>query len=80
MQTHIATGAHTYRASTAVPAGFRARLAVLTTCLQRVPLPLLQLLFRLAYVSHIPGGGQSYTSAPGGTPSSIRGTLLAETA
>ena len=26
MQTHIATGAHTYRASTAVPAGFRARL------------------------------------------------------
>src|SRR5919202_1303536 len=48
MQTPIATGAHTSRASTAGPAGFRTRLAVVTAFLQRLPLPLIQLLFRLA--------------------------------
>src|SRR5712692_6341480 len=48
MQTPIVTTAQTHRASTAVPAGFRARLAVVTAFLQRLPLPLIQLLFRLA--------------------------------
>jgi hypothetical protein len=48
MHTHIASPAHTHSASTAVPARFRARLATVTAFLQRLPLPLIQLLFRLA--------------------------------
>jgi putative oxidoreductase len=48
MHTHIASTAHTHSASSAVPAGFRARLATVTAFLQRLPLPLIQLLFRLA--------------------------------
>src|SRR5437879_11671685 len=48
MHTHIASTAHTHSTSTAVPAGFRARLAMVTDVLQRLPLPLIQLLFRLA--------------------------------
>jgi uncharacterized membrane protein YphA (DoxX/SURF4 family) len=43
MHTHIASPAQTHRASTAVPAGFRTRLATVTAFLQRLPLPLLQL-------------------------------------
>ena len=57
MQTHIATGAQTYRASTAGPAGCRARLAMITTFLQRLPLPLLQLLFRVAIAAVFLKGG-----------------------
>src|SRR5437879_1481534 len=48
MHAHIASIAHTHSASTAEPAGFRARLAMITGVLQRLPLPLIQLLFRLA--------------------------------
>src|SRR5215475_15702654 len=62
MQTHSATGAQTYRASTAVPAGCHARLAVITTFLQRLPLPLLHLLFRLAIAAVFLKGGLTKTA------------------
>ena len=48
MHTHIASTTPTHRASTVAPEGFRARLATVTAFLQRLPLPLIQLLFRLA--------------------------------
>jgi hypothetical protein len=57
MHAHIASPAQTHRASTAVPVGFRARLAVVTAFLQRLPLPLLQLLFRLAIAAVFLKGG-----------------------
>jgi putative oxidoreductase len=62
MHTHIASPAQTHRASTAVPAGFRARLAVVTAFLQRLPLPLLQLLFRLAIAAVFLKGGLTKTA------------------
>ena len=62
MQTPIATTAQTHRASTAVPAGFRARLAVVTAFLQRLPLPLIQLLFRLAIAAVFLKGGLTKTA------------------
>ena len=62
MHTHIASPAQTYRASTAVPAGFPTQLAVVTTFLQRLPLPLLQLLFRLAIAAVFLKGGLTKTA------------------
>ena len=62
MQTHIASPAQTHRASTAVPVGFRARLAVVTAFLQRLPLPLLQILFRLAIAAVFLKGGLTKTA------------------
>ena len=62
MHTHIASTAQTHSASTAVPAGFRARLAVVTAFLQRLPLPLLQLLFRLAIAAVFLKGGLTKTA------------------
>ena len=62
MHTHIASPAQTHRASTAVPAGFRARLAAVTAFLQRLPLPLLQLLFRLAIAAVFLKGGLTKTA------------------
>jgi putative oxidoreductase len=62
MHTHIASPAQTHRASTAVPAGFRTRLAVVTAFLQRLPLPLLQLLFRLAIAAVFLKGGLTKTA------------------
>ena len=62
MHTHIATTAPTHGASTAVPTGFRARLATVTDFLQRLPLPLLQLLFRLAIAAVFLKGGLTKTA------------------
>jgi len=62
MQTPLATTAQTHRASTAVPAGFRARLVVVTAFLQRLPLPLIQLLFRLAIAAVFLKGGLTKTA------------------
>jgi putative oxidoreductase len=62
MHTHIASTAHTHSASTAVPAGFRARLATVTAFLQRLPLPLMQLLFRLAIAAVFLKGGLTKTA------------------
>ena len=62
MHTHIASPAQTHRASTVVHAGFRTRLAVVTAFLQRLPLPLLQLLFRLAIAAVFLKGGLTKTA------------------
>jgi putative oxidoreductase len=62
MHAHIASPAQTHRASTAVPAGFRTRLATVTAFLQRLPLPLLQLLFRLAIAAVFLKGGLAKTA------------------
>ena len=62
MQTPIATTAQTHRASTGVPAGFHARLATVTDFLQRLPLPLIQLLFRLAIAAVFLKGGLTKTA------------------
>ena len=62
MHTHIASPAHTHRASTAVPAGFRTRFAGVTAFLQRLPLPFLQLLFRLAIAAVFLKGGLTKTA------------------
>ena len=62
MHTHIASTAQTHRASTSVPAGFRARLAMVTGFLQRLPLPLIQLLFRLAIAAVFLKGGLTKTA------------------
>jgi putative oxidoreductase len=48
VQPPRASTASTHRASPLVPEGFRVRLATVTAFLQRLPLPLIQLLFRLA--------------------------------
>ena len=44
MHTRIAPTAQTHSASTEAPAGFRARLATVTDVLQRLPLPLANLI------------------------------------
>ena len=62
MHTHIASTAQTHRTSTGVPAGFRARLATVTDFLQRLPLPLIQLLFRLAIAAVFLKGGLTKTA------------------
>ena len=62
MHTHIASPAPTHRISTGVPARFRARLATVTDFLQRLPLPLLQLLFRLAIAAVFLKGGLTKTA------------------
>jgi putative oxidoreductase len=62
MHTHIAPTAQTYRTSTAEPVGFRARLATVTAFLQRLPLPLIQLLFRLAIAAVFLKGGLAKTA------------------
>jgi putative oxidoreductase len=62
MHTHIAPTAPTHRTSTAVPAGFRAHLATVTDFLQRLPLPLIQLLFRLAIAAVFLKGGLTKTA------------------
>jgi len=62
MHAHIASTAHTHSTSPAVPAGFRARLAIVTGVLQRLPLPLIQLLFRLAIAAVFLKGGLTKTA------------------
>jgi putative oxidoreductase len=62
MYTRIAPTAQTHSAFTAVPAGFRARLATVTGLLQRLPLPLIQLLFRLAIAAVFLKGGLAKTA------------------
>ena len=62
MHTHIASTAHTHGASTVVPARFHARLATVTAFLQRLPLPLIQLLFRLAIAAVFLKGGLAKTA------------------
>jgi putative oxidoreductase len=62
MHTPIAPTAQTYRTSTAGPVGFRARLATVTAFLQRLPLPLIQLLFRLALAAVFLKGGLAKTA------------------
>jgi putative oxidoreductase len=62
MHTHIASTAQTYRTSAEAPAGFRTRLAAITGFLQRLPLPLLQLLFRLAIAAVFLKGGLAKTA------------------
>jgi putative oxidoreductase len=62
MYTRIAPPAQTHSAFTAVPAGFRARLATVTGLLQRLPLPLIQLLFRLAIAAVFLKGGLAKTA------------------
>jgi putative oxidoreductase len=62
MYTRIAPTAQTHSASPAVPAGFRARLAMVTDLLQRLPLPLIQLLFRLAIATVFLKGGLAKTA------------------
>jgi len=62
MHTHIASPAPTHSTSTGVPARFHARLATVTDFLQRLPLPLLQLLFRLAIAAVFLKGGLTKTA------------------
>ena len=62
MYTHIASTAHTHSTSTAVPVGFRARLAMVTAFLQLLPLSLIQLLFRLAIAAVFLKGGLAKTA------------------
>jgi putative oxidoreductase len=62
MHTSIAPTAQTHSASIAAPAGFRARLAMVTDVLQRLPLPLIQLLFRLAIAAVFLKGGLAKTA------------------
>src|SRR5262245_54711032 len=62
MHTHIASPVPTYRTSTTVPTGFRARLVAVTDFLQRLPLPLIQLLFRLAIAAVFLKGGLTKTA------------------
>src|SRR5262245_24695543 len=62
MHTHIASPAPTHRTSTTVPTGFRARLVTVTDFLQRLPLPLIQLLFRLAIAAVFLKGGLTKTA------------------
>src|SRR5690349_16081395 len=62
MHTHIASTARTHGDSPAMPAEFRARLATVTACLQRLPLPLIQLLFRLAIAAVFLKGGLAKTA------------------
>ena len=62
MHTHIASSAPTYHTSTTVSAGFRARLAMVTDFLQRLPLPFIQLLFRLAIAAVFLKGGLTKTA------------------
>ena len=63
MHTRIAPTAQTHSAATEVPAGFRARLATITDVLQRLPLPLIQLLFRLAIAAVFLKGGLTKTAS-----------------
>ena len=62
MHTHIASTASTHGVSPIGPEGFRARLATVTAFLQRLPLPLLQLLFRLAIAAVFVKGGLTKTA------------------
>jgi putative oxidoreductase len=62
MHTRIAPTAQTRSVSTVAPAGFRARLATVTDFLQRLPLPLIQLLFRLAIAAVFFKGGLAKTA------------------
>ena len=62
MHTRIAPTAQTHSASTEMPAGFHARLATVTDLLQRLPLPLIQLLFRLAIAAVFLKGGLTKTA------------------
>jgi len=62
MHTHIASTAPIHSTSTTVPVGFRARLARVTAFLQRLPLPLIQLLFRLAIAAVFLKGGLAKTA------------------
>jgi putative oxidoreductase len=62
MHTHIGSTAPTYRTSSEVSNGFRTRLATITAFLQRLPLPLLQLLFRLAIAAVFLKGGLAKTA------------------
>lgn len=62
MHAHIASSASTHRASTVVPEGFRTRLVAVTAFLQRLPLPLMQLLFRLAIAAVFLKGGLTKTA------------------
>ena len=57
MQTQIAHTAPIPIDPTVAPAGFRAQHAAVTTFLQRLPLSLIQLLFRLAIASGFLKGG-----------------------
>jgi putative oxidoreductase len=62
MHTPIASTAPTHSNSTAVPTGFRTRLATITNFLHRLPLPLIQLLFRLAIAAVFLKGGLAKTA------------------
>src|SRR5215471_15753512 len=62
MHTHIASPAPTHRTSTTVPAGLRTRFATVTDFLQRLPLPLIQLLFRFAIAAVFLKGGLTKTA------------------
>ena len=62
MHTPIASTAPTHSNSTAVPTGFRTRLATVTNFLHRLPLSLIQLLFRLAIAAVFLKGGLAKTA------------------
>jgi putative oxidoreductase len=62
MQTRLAYTMPTPGAPSAAPLGFRARWAALTAFLQRLPLSLIQLLFRLAIAGVFLKGGLNKTA------------------
>jgi len=62
MQTHSTRTMQSCEASPAVSGEVRARLAAVTAWLQRLPLPLIQLLFRLAIAAVFLKGGLTKTA------------------
>ena len=62
MRTSIASTAQTPVVPNTVPVSLRTRLAAVTTFLQRLPLPLIQLLFRLAIAAVFLKGGLTKTA------------------
>ena len=62
MQTSIAPTVQTSIGPNAVPVSWRTRFAVVTAFLQRLPLPLIQLLFRLAIAAVFLKGGLTKTA------------------
>jgi putative oxidoreductase len=62
MRTSIASPAQTSIGPSAVPGSLRTRLAAVTAFLQRLPLPLIQLLFRLAIAAVFLKGGLTKTA------------------
>jgi len=62
MRPSIASTAQTTIVPNAIPVSFRTRLAAVTAFLQRLPLPLIQLLFRLAIAAVFLKGGLTKTA------------------